>query len=175
MLAKYVPPQNLQIEFLNNFRNADKYPADDILAPSKVGFEYEFAITMMAQPLAWMEASGLPEKAFTIAPVLKKYQSLQTSIHAGQIFPIGSEPSGTSWTGFQSINNNKGYLLIIREHNQQASSYVKTWLAPGKRVACKAVLGSGKDQVITVGVDGNIPVKLSGPNSYVLYQYQILN
>ena len=30
------------------------------LAPGRVPFEYCFAITMMAQPLAWFEASGLP-------------------------------------------------------------------------------------------------------------------
>ena len=32
-LSRYVPPQSLQIEFLNRWRNADKYPADDPLAP----------------------------------------------------------------------------------------------------------------------------------------------
>ncbi len=36
MLSRYVPPQNLQIEFLNRWRNADRYPADDPLAPGRV-------------------------------------------------------------------------------------------------------------------------------------------
>ncbi|MES2275947.1 MAG: alpha-galactosidase [Bacteroidota bacterium] len=175
MLSRYVPPQNLQIEFLNNFRNADKYPVDDVLAPSKVSFEYEFALTMMAQPLAWMEATGLPKEAFKAAPVMKKYQILQTAIHAGQIFPIGNEPSGTSWTGFQSMNKNKGYLLIIREQNKEVSTRLKTWFEPGKKITCKTLLGSGKDEVITVGNDGTVAVKLDSPNSYVLYQYQIIN
>ncbi|WP_217452104.1 hypothetical protein [Mucilaginibacter humi] len=52
MLSAYVPPQNLQIEFLNNYRKADKYDKADQFAPSKVSMEYEFALTMMAQPLA---------------------------------------------------------------------------------------------------------------------------
>ncbi|HEY4197791.1 MAG TPA: alpha-galactosidase, partial [Mucilaginibacter sp.] len=103
MLSRYVPPQNLQIEFLNNFRNADKYAKDDLLAPSTVSFDYGFALTMMAQPLAWMEATGLPEKAFNAAPIIKKYVKLQSKLHSGQIFPIGDEPTGTSWTGFQSV------------------------------------------------------------------------
>jgi alpha-galactosidase len=175
MLSRYVPPQNLQIEFLNNFRNADKYPADDVLAPSKVSFEYEFALTMMAQPLAWMEATGLPEEAFRIAPVVQKYQRLQAAIHAGQIYPIGDEPSGTSWTGFQSMNNNKGYLLIVRELNKQEDIRLKTWFDPGKKISCKTLLGSGKDQIVTVGNDRTIPVTLHTPNSYVLYQYQVIN
>lgn len=174
MLSRYVPAQNLQIEFLNNFRNADKYPQDDLLAPSKVSFEYEFALTMMAQPLAWMEATGLPEQAFATAPVIKKYQSIQSDIHAGQIFPIGNEPSGMAWTGFQSIHGKKGYILVIRELNQQKDGALKTWLGAKQKVQLKAVLGSGKDMLTTTDADGNISFHLDKPNSYALYQYQIL-
>ena len=47
MLSRTVPPQNLQIEFLNRWRNADPYPADDPLAPQHVPFDYCSAITMM--------------------------------------------------------------------------------------------------------------------------------
>src|ERR1700754_3984748 len=53
MLSKYMPPQRLQIEFLNKWRNADKYPAADSLSPSFYSFDYLFAITMAGQPLAW--------------------------------------------------------------------------------------------------------------------------
>lgn len=175
MLAQYVPPQNLQVEFLNNYRNHDKYAPDDSLAPGNVSFEYEFALTMMAQPLAWMEATGLPEEAFRVAPVIKRYQALQQDIHAGQIFPIGDEPCGSSWTGFQSMQGNKGYLLIIRERTPGAAAEVKTWLPPGKRLRLVAALGQGKDQLLTVGADGRLPVRLPIPNSYALYRYQILN
>ena len=63
-LSEFVPPEKLQIEFLNNTRNLHKYDEEDPLRPSAVPFEYVFAVTMAAQPLAWMEASGLPEEAF---------------------------------------------------------------------------------------------------------------
>ena len=174
MLSKYVPAQNLQIEFLNNFRNPGKYPADDVLAPSKVSFEYGFALTMMAQPLAWMEATGLPEKAFQTAPVIKEYESIQTDIHSGKIFPIGNEPSGTSWTGFQSIQGKRGYMLAIRELNQQNSGLLQTWLPANRKIKLKAILGQGKDFVTTTDVQGRISFTLSAPNSYALYEYQLL-
>lgn len=175
MLARYVPPQNLQIEFLNNFRNVNKYAADDVLAPSKVSFEYGFAITMMAQPLAWMEATGLPEKAFSTAPVIKKYQTIQSDIHKGKIFPIGNEPSGMSWTGFQSIkSNNTGYLLVIRENNKNATGFLQTWLPPGKKVKLTVVLGSGKSGIIAVNHTGGAFFKLPQKNEYALYSYKIL-
>lgn len=172
-LSAYLPPQNFQIEFLNNFRNADKYPADDPFAPSKVSMAYEFAVTMMAQPLAWMEATGLPEKGFAIAPTIKKYRQFQTAIHQGQIFPIGDEPSGTSWTGFQSILGNTGYLLIIREHNADKTAWLKTWLPPGKKVKLTKLLGDGENTVLQTDGEGHIKCGLPEPNSYALYRYQI--
>jgi alpha-galactosidase len=174
MLAAYVPPQNLQIEFLNNYRNADKYDKDDQFAPSKVSFEYAFALTMMAQPLAWMEATGLPEKAFAIAPVIKKYQQIQSDIHSGQIFPIGNQPSGTSWTGFQSIRNKEGYLLIIRELNNDNSAAIPTFLPAGKKIVLKKILGEGADRTALVEQNGYVSFNLLKPNSYVLYKYRVL-
>ena len=174
MLSRYVPAQNLQIEFLNNFRNTDKYPADDSLAPSKVSFEYGFALTMMAQPLAWMEATGLPEQAFRVAPVIQKYRSIQSDMHRGQIFPIGEEPSGTSWTGFQSIRGSEGYLLVIRENNGRSSANISTWLGSNKNVVLKPLLGEGSAQTITTDQDGRIKVSLSGRNTYALYHYKVM-
>jgi alpha-galactosidase len=174
MLSRYVPAQNLQIEFLNNNRNAGKYPADDMMAPSKVSFEYGFAITMMAQPLAWMEASNLPDKSFLAAPAIKKYQTIQSDIHKGRIFPIGNEPTGASWTGFQSIKGNTGYLLIIREYNTSSTNTLQTWLPARKKVKLKAILGSAKNCVIATDKTGSTTFKLPTAHSYALYSYQVL-
>jgi len=174
MLSRYVPAQNLQIEFLNNFRNKDKYAKDDLLAPSTVSFEYEFALTMMAQPLAWMEASGLPKEAFNIAPVIKKYVAMQSKVHAGQIFPIGEEPTGSSWTGFQSVQGDEGYLLVIRERNEEANHALQTWLPAGKKVKMQAQLGQGKSTIAEVDKDGRVTFSLPAANNYALYHYEIL-
>ena len=62
MLSKYIPSQKLQIEFLNKWRNTEKYTGDPF-GPANYSFEYLFAITMAAQPLAWFEGTGLPEEA----------------------------------------------------------------------------------------------------------------
>lgn len=127
----------------------------------------------MAQPLAWLEATGLPEKAFQTAPVIKKYQALQSDIHQGKIFPIGNEPSGMSWTGFQSIKGNSGYLLVIRENNNAVTGILKTWLPPGKKVKLTALLGSGKSSIIATDHTGSASFKLPEKNSYALYSYKI--
>ena len=171
-LSKYVPTRNLQIEFLNKWRNREKY--NDLFAPEHYDFEYLFAITMMAQPLAWMEAQNLPEEAFGLSPVIKIYREIQADLHNGYILPVGDTPSGRSWTGFQSIHDGYGYFLIFREHNEEFTVAIETWLKPGTSVEIKKILGKGEDfQAITDG-KSRITFKLAAVNSYSLYKYRII-
>ena len=173
MLSKYVPSQNLQIEFLNKWRNADKYK-DDPFAPSNYSFDYLFAITMAAQPLAWFEGTGLSAEAIAIAsPVIRKYREIQVDFHRGNIFPIGEEPSGKSWTGFQSVQDRKGYLLIFREANDSPKAEMKTWLPAGTMINCSPVVGKGKPFAAKVGNNGVVTFELPEKNCYTLYSYSI--
>lgn len=173
MLSKYVPAQKFQIEFLNKWRNAAKY-ADDPFAPANYSFDYLFAITMAAQPLAWFEGTGLPEEAITVgAPVIKKYREIQSDLHQGDIFPIGEEPSGRSWTGFQSAQEGKGYFIVFREDNDMPKCEMKTWLKTGSSVKCIPLTGKGKAFSAKAGADGAITFELSQKNSYALYKYVI--
>ncbi len=172
MLSRYVPAQNIQLEFLNKWRNVNKY--NDAFAPGHYDFEYLFAITMMAQPLAWMQAHNLPEEGFYIAPVIKKYRQYQSDIHRGMIFPVGEEPSGTSWTGFQSVGEGKGFFLVFRENNNRDTAAIKTWLAPNTKIKMKLIAGEGKDFVTETVENGEISFSLNHKNGYSLYEYEIL-
>lgn len=174
MLSKYVPAEKLQIEFLNKWRNAEKYAKDDPLAPARVPFGYIFATTMFAQPLAWFEGSGLPKEAFRIAPVIETYRRHQGRIHQGTILPIGSEPDGTSWSGFQSLVNGKeGYLLIFREYNQTGNAEMKLHDLAGRKIECKHLCGQGKDFSVRIDADGRVTFSLSAPHSFGLYRYKV--
>ena len=177
MLAKYVPAEKLQIEFLNKWRNSQKY-GNEPFAPANYSFEYLFATTMAGQPLAWMEASNLPDEAFKLKKLVEQYKELQYNFHQGIILPIGDEPSGRSWTGFQSICDqvNKapsGYLLIYREDNDQDETWIETWLPEGKEIVCTPIFGSGKAMNSIVGRKGSIKVTLPQKNNFVMYQYQV--
>ncbi len=173
MLARYMPAEKLQIEFLNKWRNPDKY-AGDSFAPSSYDFGYLFATTMAGQPLAWMEASNLPEEAFSIKPLVDAYRAVQHDFHSGVILPVGDEPDGRSWTGFQSITGDgEGYLLLYRELNDRPQSSVATWLHEGSEVSLTRVLGNGRDQSVIAGRDGAIPVTLDSPNDFVMYRYTV--
>jgi alpha-galactosidase len=173
MLSKYVPAEKLQIEFLNKWRNADKYTADPF-SPANYSFDYLFAITMVAQPLAWFEGTGLPVGAVAmVAPVIKKYREIQHDLHAGSIFPIGDEPSGRSWTGFQSVQEGKGYFIVFREANDNIKCEMKTWLIEGRTIKCAAIMGNGKSFSAKVGREGTVTFKLPDKNSYMIYSYLV--
>ena len=174
-LSRYIPAERLQIEFLNKWRNADKYEGE-LYAPSTYGFDYIFATSMAGQPLAWMEASNLPEEAYGIAPLIREYRRVMAKFHSGTILPVGDEPSGRSWTGFQSVakDGNSGYVLVYREASPSGSAAVKTWLPEGSQVEFSRVLGSGEDFGATAGRDGEIEFSLPGENSFVMYGYKII-
>ncbi len=171
MLSRYVPAQALQIEFLNVWRNADLYPDDDPLAPANVPFAYAFAVTMMAQPLAWFEATGLPEAAFDLAGTLRAYRRHQTAIHEGLIVPVGEEPSGAGWTGFQSIRDDGGYVLVFRERSPREVAEVELFAMEAPTVSFEVVLGQGRS-FTAHPIDGGVNFTLPRPFSYALYAYR---
>ena len=173
-LSRYAAPERFQVEFLNPWRHTDKYYEGDIFTPSSYSFDYVAATSFAAQPLAWMEASNLPEHAYYVGDLLKKWMELAPELHAGTILPIGDEPSGRSWTGFQSIDDDKhGYLIVYRELTPDASGLLKTWLPAGAKIKCKALMGSGKNFTTKVDPDGRIKVNLTQPNSFAVYEYSL--
>lgn len=174
-LSRYVPAQRLQVEFLNKWRNADKYAEGDIFAPGNYSFDYLFATTMAGQPLAWMEASNLPEEAFATGRLIKQYTKIQEDLHSGTILPIGEEPSGRSWTGFQSIKDSRsGYFIVYRENTDDASARVKTWLDGGAKVTLTPVLGDGEAATLQADEAGRVSFTLAGKNSFAVYKYEII-
>ena len=173
-LSRYTAPERFQVEFLNPWRNQDKYYEGDIFTPSSYSFDYVAATSFAAQPLAWMEASNLPEDAYYVGALLKQWYTLAPEIHKGAILPIGDEPSGRSWTGFQSISDSThGYLIVYRELTQDASGLLKTWFPAGAKIKCKALMGSGKDFTTKVDPDGRIKVNLTQPKSFAVYEYSL--
>jgi len=172
-LSRWLQTQSFQIEFLNRWRNRDRYAPDDPLAPGEIPFDYCFAVTMAAQPLAWFEASGLPEEAFELRETVARYRELQADLHAGVILPIGEEPSGASWTGFQSMRPDRGYLLIYRELTDRKSAKLRLWGLEGKQISFSALAGHGESFAASVSRSGEITVRLRDRLSWALYSYRV--
>lgn len=131
---------------------------------------------MMAQPLAWFEATGLPNEAFRTGKLIQTYRTHQTRLHAGQIFPIGQEPSGKGWTGFQSVVTDKeGFLLIFREDTPETQRAISTWLTASKRVRLEPLAGAGKAVDAVISTDNKLLITLPTRNSFGLYRYTLSN
>ena len=142
-LAWYVPPQRLRTEFLNPRRSQDKYEGDP-LAPACYPAEYPFATTLVANPLAWMEVSSLPQEvAKPIAALGAVWRKHRDELHAGTILPIGDCPSGAAWTGFCSVGETAAQVLVFRERTREAAHDFELPLPAGQwRV--EPLAGSGE-------------------------------
>lgn len=175
-LSAYVQPEKIQTVFLNKWRNPDKYSADDRFSPSNYTFDYLFAISMAGQPLAWFEGTGLPEEAFCLSSTISKYNEIRGDFHAGIILPIGEEPSGESWTGFQSeTDNDKGYLLIFREDNKDSVANISVNMPAERNIRFSHIIGKGEISSFKTDKEGKISVSIPERNSFLLCSYEILD
>lgn len=176
-LSKYVPTYRLLMEFLNVDRCCENY-MDDPLAPGACGLEYSFAVTMFSNPLAWFETTGLSEESKAVLKeLLPKYRQHQQKIISGLVLPIGDEPDGMSWTGFQSIKDDfEGYLLIIRENSMENSHSYKLWGSSfsdhSSEICFHKILGEGEDDIMASS-EGIAEFKLKNAFSFGLYKYSV--
>lgn len=200
-LCRFVPPQRLQLEFLNINRCQDKYDSSDVLAPANYSPEYVFAITMFASPLCWFESSALDKDlAQAYSGIISLYKKYQKDIYKGCILPIGDRPDGYSWTGFISHRqeNMSGYLIIFKELNDTAEYYFDIPFFKSKTVKLECIMnGCGtidtstcntanigtcgltnsnivnNATVILQNSDGRFKAALENKNDFRLYKYEL--
>lgn len=116
LLAKYIRPQSLQIEV--------PYP-EDYLAHSSADnppprpdscrypLEYWAAVALFANPLLWFAPSTVPPETRRIyREMMELHLNIRDRVFAGEIYPVGDEPSGKSISGFVSTS---GVAIFFRE------------------------------------------------------------
>ncbi len=175
-LARYLRPQRLQFEFINNraeqgLKYRPQFAEEDPLTPESFDIAYCFAAVMFANPLAWLEPSALNEQQRAqLAPLLTAYQRVRDAIFAGDIYPIGEKPSGRSITGFQSHNpsTGSGVVCVYREATERTESVLALRrLSPGARLRFQRLYGEGEADY----GPGGLRVRLPRQRSFVLLQY----
>ena len=87
--------------------------------------------------------------------------------------PIGDEPSGVSWTGFQSIHPDRGYFIIYREDNRYDRQLIETFLEEGTEVELQPLYSENDVSRQIAGKSGAITFSLSERNSFEIYKYRI--
>jgi alpha-galactosidase len=119
-ICKYIPSFKFQFELVNPTLNAEVY-GDDVLAPANYDMDYLFAVTMMSNPLFWMEVQFLPEKQrFELDRVMPVWKEIRNELANSDVVPIGERPDGVAFTGFVAYtpDGKKAYLLGFREVNE---------------------------------------------------------
>ncbi len=129
-LSRFFPTRQFQFELLNNRRNTELY-GTDALAPINYTIDYEFACTMLANPLVWMEMSHLDPADFApLRRIIDVYRAHRDVLWNAQVSPIGEEPDGTQFSGFEALcPDGKAYLLLFCE-NTRKDTYTYTLSRP---------------------------------------------
>lgn len=172
-LSHYVDARRLRMEFLNNERSKDKHP-NDPLAPANYQPDYLFAVTMFAMLMAWFETTGLSEQyAQKLKKIITVYKNHGQQIHEGNIMPIGTEPRGFSWTGFQSQKpgSTEGYIVVFRELNENLSASLLLPLLEAGKYRFEHLSGNGKSFDQAVGNNKEVKVSLPQKLNYGFYRY----
>jgi len=120
-LSRYLPPERIQIEVPNCHQPCFHSEAEiaDAFEMKRCGDDYLASLALFASPLFWGEPSRMPAPALAeIRPVLDLHRSIGGELAASHIFPVGEEPGGRQWTGFQAVNPGtaQGLLLAFREN-----------------------------------------------------------
>jgi alpha-galactosidase len=145
-LAWWVDPGRLRMEFLNNTRNADKYP-NDPLAPGQYRPDALFAAVFFSNPLGWFEVSNLPPSYLEqVAPLVEIWKRVRGDLFSGTILPLGQTPDGIAWTGFSSVAEGaaSALVLVFRELNPAATCRLAVpGFNGGPRARCEMLAGHG--------------------------------
>jgi alpha-galactosidase len=170
-LAQFIRTQSLQIEIPNPGDILEKFYVDrKVLSPLTYPVEYWAAIAMFANPLLWLAPSRVaPSDRSSIRGVMELHRQHRDRIFAGEIFPIGSCPDGSSITGFQShdFNDNSGYLIFYREFaaGNQAAEIKVTYLPDN--IAFKKIVGNAR-----LTSKGEIlKIEMPNPATFAMFSY----
>lgn len=168
-LSAVLPTRRLQMELLNNRRNPEAY-AGMPFAPQEYSIDYLFAVVMTANPLVWMEMSGLDEgDVKLLSRIVSVYKQHSRALFQADISPIGQQPDGMSFTGFLcEVTDKEGYLLLFRETTTDASyRYEVPCIHAGSRA--KLLMSNAVMDILCQ--DGAVEAVFGQPRSYAFFHY----
>jgi hypothetical protein len=177
LLSRWVPTQRLQTEVLNLRRNTHVYGERDPLAPKRYGVDYAYAISIVSNPLIWMEMSRLaPEDMDLLTRVIQVHRKEMEQLRHADVFPVGAEPNGMSYTGFHAVTgSDSGYLLLFREWNDAPEARIRLPAAPVPMRGLEILYAGGNGSEAQVepcaGSATSVQVRLAAPRSFVFARY----
>ncbi len=165
-LASVIPTRRLQMELLNVRRNKDKYQ-NMPFAPDTYNMDYVFATVMPANPLVWMEMTGLSETdAALLSRITGVYKPNAPELFNSRVIPIGKAPSGMSFSGYycESEDKNGGHLLLFRE-STKGDTYTYNLPTELKNAKIETLYESAPTEYVFNG--DSVTVKFAEERSFV--------
>lgn len=135
---------------------------------------YATAIGLSGVPLLFMETQFLDRGARDeMKYIFSKYKYYRNEIFESYAFPIGDLPDNKSWTGFQYVHKDGGYLLIFREINNKSKSHkMKLEYVKNKRIQLINTM-TGECTIATVDGGGYVQFEIENSGDFRLYRYNI--
>lgn len=174
-LSHYLPASRLQFEFPNLHKEFYQTEKDILTAFEMRALRYDYlaAIPLMAAPLFWGEPSALSSASLNkIARVLSWHHQWQKVLPGASVFPIGGQPNGRNWTGFQALsaaNPGIGFILVFRENAPNSKAELKL-RAPESKAGLKCV--SHPQAAAEITSDGVLISHIEGYNDFRFYFYE---
>jgi len=171
-LAQWFEPSRLRMEWLNPDRYPEMYGESE-LAPSRYSADYLFASVMVAAPLAWMELQQLTEKQQReVTPLIAKWRGTREAWVGASVVPIGSQPDGRSWTGFEiRPESTRSYQLIVFREAGAGPAYRYQWPDPAAARTVSVVHASGS--FYSAQTESGIDLRLDHARSFVWLNVEV--
>jgi len=114
LLSRYVPLRRLLTEVPNRKLFSHVYLKDDPFAPKNYEMDYLFAVAAFSNPLIWMEMYNLDnEDSETLASIISAWKPHAEALYNADVIPVGEEPDGIGFSGFDARTPDGGYLLLF--------------------------------------------------------------
>ena len=136
---------------------------------------YCTAITLMSSPLFFCETHLYsPSARQEIKSVLDVYKTVRNDIFSGIVFPIGQQPDGTQWTGFEcQTQHDTHYLTVFREaYNAQTNYCLTLNHLRGKTLSIKNLM-TEETWRTDINEKGELKLQIHQPADFLFLSYTI--
>ena len=171
-VSKYTNINKFQVS-VQNIDRVNKKDSDAYLH----NHPYVTAIALCGSPIFFQETQYYNDKARKeIRPMIAGYKKIRNELYAGYMFPVGDEPTNSSWSGFQNVqeNMNEGFLMAFREINNQEKEYGMFLRFLNNRTLELTDIYTGEKCRKQVDGNGMLILSIEKPADFRFWKYKII-
>jgi len=135
-------------------------------------FPYCAMISFMGSPIFFQQVQFLSAQAITqLKKIIAVYKKHREQMYSCYVYPVGEKPDNSSWTGFQFVNGDHGYIVVFRElNNKHKTGVIKLKFLRNINLDAVNVMTTDRS-TIKVDDEGRAEFSIADPCGFVWYQY----